>query len=77
MVEFYRRIVGDDGGGEPAPDHRMPKELGESDPRAHHLSLADDITGRYAEASGDHNEIHLDDDFAKAAGWGSSSTASA
>jgi acyl dehydratase len=69
VVEFYRGIVGDDGGGEPAPVHRMPKELGESDPAAElTYPLADDITGRYAEASGDHNEIHLDDDFAKAAG---------
>jgi acyl dehydratase len=69
VVEFYRGVVGDDGGGEPAPDHRMPKELGESAPVAElTFPLADDITGRYAEASGDHNEIHLDDDFAKAAG---------
>jgi acyl dehydratase len=69
VVEFYRGIVGEDGGGEPAPSHRMPKELGESDPVAElTYPLAHDITGRYAEASGDHNEIHLDDDFAKAAG---------
>lgn len=69
VVEFYRGIVGDEGGGEPAPDHRMPRELAESDPAAElTYPLADDITARYAEASGDHNEIHLDEGFAKAAG---------
>jgi acyl dehydratase len=69
VVEFYRGVVGDGGGGEPAPDHRMPQELAASDPAAElTYPLADDITTRYADASGDHNEIHLDDEFAKAAG---------
>ena len=69
VTEFYRGIVGDDGGGEQAPDHRMPKELDESDPAAEvSYPLADDITSRYSEASGDRNQIHLDPDFAKAAG---------
>jgi acyl dehydratase len=69
VVEFYRGITGDDGGGEPAPDHRMPSELGESDPAAElTYPLAEDITARYADASGDRNEIHLDEEFAKAAG---------
>jgi acyl dehydratase len=69
VTEFYRGIVADDGGGEQAPDHRMPKDLGESEPAAElTYSLADDITARYAEASGDRNQIHLDPEFAKAAG---------
>jgi acyl dehydratase len=69
VTEFYRGIVGDGGGGERAPDHRMPKELAETDPAAElTYPIADDITVRYAEASGDRNEIHLDQGFAKAAG---------
>ncbi len=69
VTEFYRGIVGDEAGGEPAPDHRMPKELAESDPAAEvSFPLADDITSRYSEASGDRNQIHLDPEFAKAAG---------
>ena len=69
VVEFYRGIVGDEGGGEPPPDHRMAKELADSEPAAElTYPLAEDITTRYAEASGDHNEIHLDDEVAKAAG---------
>jgi acyl dehydratase len=69
VTEFYRGIVADGGGGEQAPEHRMPRELAETDP-AEELTypLADDITARYAEASGDRNEIHLDDRIAKAAG---------
>jgi acyl dehydratase len=69
VTEFYRGIVGDGGGGEQAPDHRMPEEIAETDQaeeRTYHLD--DDISARYAEASGDRNEIHLDDRFAKAAG---------
>ncbi len=69
VTEFYRGIVGDDGGGEQAPDHRMPKELVESEPAAEvTYPLAEDITSRYSEASGDRNQIHLDPEFAKAAG---------
>jgi acyl dehydratase len=69
VIEFYRGVVGDGGGGELAPDHRMPEELASSDPAAElTYPLADDITTRYADASGDRNEIHLNDEFAKAAG---------
>jgi acyl dehydratase len=69
VTEFYRGIVGDDGGGEQAPDHRMPKELTDSGPAAEvTYPLAEDITARYSEASGDRNQIHLDPEFAKAAG---------
>ena len=30
VTEFYRGLVGDAGGGEPAPDHRMPADLVET-----------------------------------------------
>jgi acyl dehydratase len=69
VVEFYRGIVGDEGAGEAPPDHRMPKGLAESGPAAElTYPLANDITRRYAEASGDTHEIHLDDEVARAAG---------
>ena len=69
VTEFYRGISGGEGAGEVAPDHRMPAELAESDPAAElTYPLAEDITERYAEASGDHNAFHLDDEVARAAG---------
>lgn len=69
VTEFYRGISGGEGGGEEAPDHRMAKEVAESEPSAElTYPLADDITARYAEASGDHNAFHLDEQVARAAG---------
>jgi acyl dehydratase len=68
-TEFYRGIVADEGGGEAAPDHRSPEDVVGRDPVATVASPIDeDQTFRYAEASGDHFSIHLDDDFARAAG---------
>ncbi len=69
VTEFYRGISGGTGGGEEAPDHRMPDELGASEPvAAPTYPIAEDQTQRYAEASGDHNAFHLDDEVARAAG---------
>jgi acyl dehydratase len=69
VTEFYRGISGGEGGGEEAPDHRMPQEVAESEPSAEFTyPLAEDITARYATASGDHNAFHLDDAVARAAG---------
>jgi acyl dehydratase len=69
VTEFYRGITGGTGGGEEAPDHRMPEELARSEPVASPAyPIAEDQTQRYAEASGDHNAFHLDDDVARAAG---------
>jgi acyl dehydratase len=69
VTEFYRGITGGTGGGEEAPDHRMPEELARSEPVASPTyPIAEDQTQRYAEASGDHNAFHLDDEVARAAG---------
>jgi acyl dehydratase len=69
VTEFYRGISGGTGGGEEAPDHRMPDELAGSEPvAAPTYPVAEDLTRRYAEASGDHNAFHLDDEVARAAG---------
>ncbi len=69
VTEFYRGISGGEGAGEVAPDHRMPAELAGSEPAVETTyPLAEDITRRYAEASGDHNAFHLDEEVARAAG---------
>jgi len=69
VTEFYRGVTGGTGGGEEAPDHRMPDELASSEPEATFTyPVAEDQTYRYAEASGDHNAFHLDDEVARAAG---------
>jgi acyl dehydratase len=69
VTEFYRGVSGSTGGGEEAPDHRMPDELASSEPvAAPTYPVAEDQTQRYAEASGDDNAFHLDDEVARAAG---------
>jgi acyl dehydratase len=69
VTEFYRGISGGEGAGEVAPDHRMPSDAGDAEPASEHTYLlAEDITQRYAEASGDHNAFHLDEEVARAAG---------
>ena len=69
VTEFYRGISGGTGGGEEAPDHSMPDELADSEPVASPTyPIAEDQTQRYAEASGDDNAFHLDDEVARAAG---------
>jgi acyl dehydratase len=69
VTEFYRGITGGTGGGEEAPNHRMPDDLAGSEPVATPTyPVAEDQTRRYAEASGDHNAFHLDDEVARAAG---------
>jgi acyl dehydratase len=69
VTEFYRGVVADEGGGEPAPDHRFPEGLAESEPLAMISQTIDaDQTFRYADASGDHFEIHLDEAAAQKVG---------
>ena len=69
VTEFYRGITGGTGGGEEAPEHRMPDELAGVEPIASPtFPTTEDQTRRYAEASGDHNAFHLDDEVARAAG---------
>ena len=66
VTEFYRGVSGGEGGGETAPDHRAPDE---AEPDAELTYQVDeDQTYRYAEASGDDHDIHLDEQAARAAG---------
>lgn len=67
FVEFYRGVVAEAGGGEEAPEHRLPAGLGEP-VAAVEQRIDEDQTFRYAEASGDHFAIHLDDEAARTAG---------
>ncbi|MCW6010685.1 MaoC family dehydratase N-terminal domain-containing protein [Micromonospora sp. CPCC 205371] len=67
VTEFYRGIPTDLAVGVAAP--RLPSEPPAGEPAreaAYHLEL--DLPARYANASGDHNPIHLDDEVARAAG---------
>jgi hypothetical protein len=69
VTEFYRGVTGGTGSGEEAPDHRMSDQLANSEPNeTFTYPVAEDQTERYAEASGDHNAFHLDDEAARAAG---------
>jgi len=68
-TEFYRGVVAEEGGGEQAPEHRLPAELEDSEPAATVAERIDeDQTFRYADASGDRFPIHLDDAFAQKVG---------
>jgi acyl dehydratase len=66
VTEFFRGITGGEGRGETPPARPRP---GEGEPEAELTYKVDeDQTRRYAEASGDHNAFHLDDEVARAAG---------
>jgi acyl dehydratase len=66
ITEFFRGVEAPESVGERAPDHRLEAD---GDPVAEiTYPVADDQTVRYAEASGDHFAIHLDDDFARSVG---------
>jgi acyl dehydratase len=66
ITEFFRGVEAPESVGERAPDHRLDAD---SEPTAEiTYPVADDQTVRYAEASGDHFRIHLDDDFARSVG---------
>ena len=68
-VSFFRGVVADEGAGDAAPAHRFPQELRATEPVASVTQTLDtDQTFRYAEASGDHMPIHIDEVFAKAVG---------
>jgi acyl dehydratase len=67
VTEFYRGVATDLAVGSAAP--ALPREPVDGPPlRTAATPLPADLPGRYADASGDHNPIHLDDDFARAAG---------
>ena len=66
---FFRGPFEGDGGGEPAPDHKLTAAVKAAPPLAEVTYRFDeDQTFRYAEASGDPVPIHLDDDAARAVG---------
>jgi len=69
MTSFVRRAEGVDDKGEEAPGHAFPQELRDRNPDAKVDQTFDsDQTFRYAEASGDPMQIHLDEEFAKSVG---------
>jgi acyl dehydratase len=59
-------------GKSPRPEEKKKRSAGESSGErpalVHTVTLPDDITFRYAKASGDDNRIHVDDDFAREQG---------
>ena len=68
-VTFFRGLSEGESAGEGAPEHRFPEDVRSAEPVAvADQQIDDDQTYRYAEASGDHNPIHLDADFAKSVG---------
>ena len=69
MTTFVRGAQGAEDVGEEAPGHRFDEALREREPDAEVAQTFDaDQTFRYAEASGDPMQIHLDEEFAKAVG---------
>jgi acyl dehydratase len=66
VTEFFRGVEAPETIGERAPDHGLESD---GDPLAEVVyPIADDQTVRYADASGDHFAIHLDDEFARSVG---------
>jgi acyl dehydratase len=69
MTTFVRGAQGVENVGDEAPPHRFDDALREREPDAEVAQTFDaDQTFRYAEASGDPMQIHLDDEFAKSVG---------
>ena len=69
MTTFVRGAQGAEDVGDEAPPHRFDESLREREPDAEVAQTYDaDQTFRYAEASGDPMQIHLDEEFAKSVG---------
>src|SRR5829696_3592610 len=69
MTSFVRGAQGAPGVGDVAPAHFFDEALRAREPAAEVSQTFDaDQTFRYAEASGDPMQIHLDEQFAKAVG---------
>jgi acyl dehydratase len=69
MTTFVRGARGAEDVGDESPPHRFNEALRERDPDAEVSQTFDaDQTFRYAEASGDPMQVHLDEEFAKAVG---------
>jgi acyl dehydratase len=67
VTEFFRGVTASGTIGDRAPDHALEVD-GRPPLVAISYPIADDQTVRYADASGDHFAIHLDDDFARSVG---------
>jgi len=67
VTEFFRGIESAESVGERAPAHSLDVD-GDAPIAEIAYPVADDQTARYAEASGDHFAIHLDDEFARSVG---------
>lgn len=69
MVAFFRGVSDGESAGDVAPSHALADEVKAGEPVAVVSQTLDtDQTFRYAEASGDHMPIHLDDDVARSVG---------
>lgn len=69
MTTFVRGAQGAADVGDEAPGHGFDESLREREPDADAVQSYDsDQTYRYAEASGDPMQIHLDDEFARSVG---------
>lgn len=69
VTEFFRDVFVDASHGEPPPEHGLVDRATTSGPLAEiSYPVAEDQTERYAAASGDDFEIHLDDAAARAVG---------
>jgi acyl dehydratase len=69
VTEFFRDVFTDASQGERPPEHRLAEETKGTPPFAElTYAVSDDQTERYAAASGDRFEIHLDDVAAQAVG---------
>jgi acyl dehydratase len=65
VTELFRGLEADER-GDAAPE--VPAGAREGEPREAAFEVAADQAERYAEASGDHNPIHLDEEAARAVG---------
>lgn len=63
---FLRGLGGQPDGGADKPDHAFPDGARSAQVGELTCAIGSDQTFRYAEASGDHNAIHLDDGAARA-----------
>jgi acyl dehydratase len=69
MTSFFRGVSDGEGAGEAAPAHKLEGATKSQDPAGAVTQQIDtDQTYRYAEASGDHMPIHLDEEVAKSVG---------
>jgi acyl dehydratase len=66
VTELFRGLDAGEDRGEPAAD--VPAGARDGEPHEAAFEVARDQAEQYAEASGDHNPIHLDDEAARAVG---------